>query len=57
MEQRKLKEALAESEPNAEDAAAPAPVDAARADETASDETADLGDAEVDADAEDPEKT
>lgn len=60
MEQRKLKELkeeLAESETAAEETAAPAPVDAARVDNVKSGESADLGDAEKDADAEDPENT
>jgi hypothetical protein len=57
MEQRKLKELkeeLTERETTADEAAAPAPVDVARVDGTDS-ESADLGDAEEDADAEDPE--
>jgi hypothetical protein len=56
MEQRKLKQDLAESEAAAEDAEQ-APVDAAPVDDTGTDETADPGDAEEDADTEDPEKT
>lgn len=59
MEQRKLKELkeeLAEREATADKAGAPAPVDVARADDTDS-ASADLGDAEEDADAEDPENT
>lgn len=57
MEQRKLKEALAENESDGEDAGAPAPAEVARVDDTGSDPSADLDDAEDDAEAEEPEKT
>jgi hypothetical protein len=57
MEERKLKQDLAESEAAAEDAAEQAPADAAPVDDTGSDEIVDLGDAEESADAEDSEKT
>ncbi len=57
MEQRKLKEKLAESEAAADDAVPPTPADAASAEDTASDESADLGNAEEGDDADDLEQT
>ena len=57
MEQRKLKEKLADSEAAAEEPATPAPSEITRDDDSESDESVDLGDAEEGADVEDPSKT